>query len=108
METKLVCLDANNKVVNIVLASDDIEADKQNLINAYGYANIVFIEADVACEIGNIYQDNIFVDSPEQILAKEEGLRLFQEKEKEIAKRKELLERLNITEEEAKLLLGGN
>lgn len=108
METKLACLDADNKVINIVLASDDIETDKQNLINSYGYASVVFVEPSIACEIGNLYQNNIFVDSPEQILAKEEGLRLFEEQEKIIAKRKELFNRLGITEEEAKLLLGGN
>ena len=81
METKLVCLNQNNMVVNIVIASDDIQNDKDNLIKSYGYADIIVLNENVACEIGNLYENNIYVDSPEQTKAKEEALKLFYENE---------------------------
>lgn len=108
MEKKLICIDNDNKVVDIVLSGDDYLKDKQNLIDAYAYKNILLIEENVFVEIGNLFNGDKFIDSYEQKAAKEEGLRKLQIEEKEIAKRQALLDKLGITEDEAKLLLGGN
>ena len=105
MEKEYVCLDENNYVVNIVVLSDNVEEDILNLKNIYGYSEVLSCEDFGKPHIGNIFNNGIFQDSPEQIVAKEAAAAAAAEEDLKIAQRQALLNKLGITEEEAKLLL---
>jgi len=105
MEKEYVCLDENSYAVNIVILSDNYEEDINNLKSVYGYSQILSCEEVGKPNIGNILENGIWVDNPDQVLAKQEALAKAEEDALKIQARAALLERLNITEEEARLLL---
>lgn len=105
MEKEYVCLDENNYAVNIVILSDNVEEDISNLKSAYGYSQILSCEEIGKPHLGNILENGIWIDNPDQVLAKEEALAKAEEDNLKIQARAALLEKLGITEEEARLLL---
>ena len=100
-----VCLDENNYAVNIVILSDNYEEDINNLKSAYGYSQVLSCEEIGKPHLGNILENGIWIDNPDQIVAKQEGLNKIEEEILKNQARAALLERLGITEEEARLLL---
>lgn len=105
MEKEYVCLDENNYVVNIVVLSDNIEEDINTLKNIYSYSQVLSCEEFGKPHMGNIFNNGLWIDSPEQIALKEEVALKASEEDEKIAARQALLNRLGITEEEARLLL---
>jgi len=71
MEKEYACLDQNNYVVNIIILSDNFEDNINNLKSSYGYSEILSCEEYGKPYIGNIFQNNNWQDSPEQIIEKE-------------------------------------
>ena len=105
MEKEYVCLDENNYAVNIVILSDNNEEDINNLKSAYGYLQILSCEEVGKPDVGNILENGLWIDNPEQVLAKQEILARSEEENLKAQQKAALLERMGITEEEARLLL---
>jgi hypothetical protein len=105
MEKEYVCLDENNYAVNIVILSENNEEDINNLKSAYGYSQVLSCEEVGKPNMHNILENGIWIDNPDQVLDKQESLIKVEEDALKIQTKAALLERLNITEEEARLLL---
>lgn len=105
MEKEYVCLNENNYAVNIVILSDNYEEDINNLKSAYDYSQILSCEQVGKPDMGNILENGSWIDNPDQVLAKQEILARAEEENLKTEQKAALLERLGLTEEEARLLL---